>query len=100
MFLLLLLLGFTIFLRFFVTTFQRTLAKCTYKLIKLMTNSISASKIFYKNVLVVTIELKCLTDVFIFGLPVGEQSDCFRYSTSIQSVVLWLPSRTDQIPLP
>ena len=65
-----------------------------------MTNSISASKIFNKNVLVVTIELKCLTDVTIFGLPVGKQSDCFRYSTSIQSVVLWLASRTDQIPLP
>ena len=79
------------------------MAKCTYKLIKLMANSISASKIFNKNVLVVTIELKCLTHVTIlvvtielkclthvtiFGLPVGEQSDCFRYSTSIQSVVL------------
>ena len=35
-----------------------------------------------------------------YGWSVDYQNDCFRDSLSIQSEMIWFPSKTDQVPLP
>ena len=50
--------GFYIVCRFFIITVQRTFANYTCKPMKLMTNNISPSKVFSKNVIVIAIKGK------------------------------------------